>query len=400
VSAASQHTATSHARRTRLFGSMCALVFLVNFGRVAFAPLLEPFMATFGVGEATAGLLATLAWLGSALPRLPTGYLLTRVPRHRVVIGTGGLLAVAAAFTAFSPGIVAVGVGAFAIGVSSGVYFIAANPLVTELFPERVGRVLGVHGTASQLAAAIAPLLIAGVLVVASWRWVFGGVVVAAVAVTGVMLVTARAADLPTAGRADRHLLRAVRREWRIIAVAVAVLATVGFVWNGLFNFYISYLTATKGVSAGAASTLLTAVFAAGVPAFWLTGRLADRVPHVPLVLGVAGGFAATLAALTAVRSFAALAAVSLVMGYFVHSLFVATDTYLLSTLPDENRASAYSAYSATMMLVQAFGSAALGTLVEAGWAYDTAFRLGAAGLVVVLALVGGLYWLGRLPGE
>ncbi len=379
---------------------MCALVFLVNFGRVAFAPLLEPFMATFGVGEATAGLLATLTWLGSALPRLPTGYLLTRVHRHRVVLGTGALLAAAAAFTTLTPGIVAVGAGAFAIGVASGAYFIAANPLVTELFPGRVGRVLGVHGTASQLAAAVAPLLIAGVLVVSSWRWVFGGMAVAAVGVTAVMLVTARDADLPAAGRDDRDLLRAVRREWRIVAVGVVVLATVGFVWNAVFNFYISYLTATKGVSAGAASTLLTVVFVAGVPAFWLTGRLADRVRHVPLVLAVAGGFAATLAVLTAVRGLLALVAVSLALGYCIHSLFVAMDTYLLSTIPDENRASAYSAYSAAMMLVQAFGSAALGALVESGVPYDAAFRFGAVGMVGVLAVVGGLYRAGRLPGE
>jgi predicted MFS family arabinose efflux permease len=222
----------------------------------------------------------------------------------------------------------------------------------------------------------------------------------AATVATAAAVAAARRADLPTAGRDDRHYLRAVRAEWRIVAVGVAVLASVGFVWNGLFNFYISYLTAVKGVSPAAASTLLTGVFAAGVPAFWATGRLADRVRHVPLVLGVSGGFVAAVAGLTVARGLLALAAVSLVMGYFVHSLFVAMDTYLLSTLPDANRASAYSAYSAGMMTIQAFGSATLGSLVEAGLAYDAAFRLGVAGLAVILAVLGVLYLGGRLPGE
>ena len=40
-------------RRFHVFGSLCLLVFLINFGRIVFAPLLDPFMRAFGVGEAT-----------------------------------------------------------------------------------------------------------------------------------------------------------------------------------------------------------------------------------------------------------------------------------------------------------------------------------------------------------
>ncbi|TKX76759.1 MFS transporter, partial [Halorubrum sp. SD626R] len=40
--------------RTRLFGSLCALVFLVNFARVVFAPLVGEFIGEFGIGEGTA----------------------------------------------------------------------------------------------------------------------------------------------------------------------------------------------------------------------------------------------------------------------------------------------------------------------------------------------------------
>ena len=57
--------------RTRLFGSLCALVFLVNFARVVFAPLVGEFIDAFGIREGTAGLIVTLAWLGSAAPDSP-----------------------------------------------------------------------------------------------------------------------------------------------------------------------------------------------------------------------------------------------------------------------------------------------------------------------------------------
>ncbi|OYR86191.1 MFS transporter, partial [Halorubrum distributum] len=78
--------------RTRLFGSLCALVFLVNFARVVFAPLVGEFIDAFGIREGTAGLIVTLAWLGSAAPRLPAGWALTRFTRRSVIVVSGAML--------------------------------------------------------------------------------------------------------------------------------------------------------------------------------------------------------------------------------------------------------------------------------------------------------------------
>ena len=381
-----------------MFGSLCALVFLVNFGRVVFAPLVGPLQADFQVSDATIGLVATLAWLGSALPRLPTGYLLTRVARHRVVLGTGLVLAASAFGITFAPTIEYVMVGALFVGVSSGVYFVAALPLVSELFPERVGRVIGVHGTASQLAAAIAPILVGVLLARWTWRAPFYLLSVAAVVVTGVLYATSRRADLPDAGSADRNLARGVRRQWRVVLLGVVIVGITGLVWNGFFNFYILYLTETKDIAQGAAQTLLTVVFAAGVPAFWYTGRLADRFRHVPLMLAVLGGFATTLVALTYAEGVLAVTAVSALLGYAIHSLFPAIDTFLLDSLPDSERASAYAAYSAAMMIVQAFGSVLVGTLLARGYAYDFLFRVGGVLVATLLALLVVFYRAGRLP--
>ncbi|MFC7081022.1 MFS transporter [Halorussus caseinilyticus] len=377
---------------------MCSVVFLVNLARVVFAPLLEPLSAAFGLTESTAGLIATLAWLGSATPRIPTGYLLTRVDRHKVVLATGAVLTGAAAFMTVADSVVMLGAGAFLMGVASGAYFIAANPLVTELFPERVGRAIGIHGTASQLAAVAAPVFVGAVLVAATWREVFTVIAVVAAGATAVFYWTARRTEMPDAGTEDRDLLTAARRQWPIILAGIAILGATGFVWNGLFNFYVKYVTATKGVNAGTARNLLTVVFAAGVPAFWVTGRLADRLPHVPLMLAILGGFVATLFALTAAQGLAVLAAVTAVMGYVIHSLFPALDTYLLDSLPDENRASAYSLYSGAMMIVQAMGSVVIGALLDAGFGYDAVFRAFGGGLVAILAVLVVLWSADRLP--
>jgi MFS family permease len=160
----------------------------------------------------------------------------------------------------------------------------------------------------------------------------------------------------------------------------------------------VTYLTQVKLLEAGTARTLLTVVFAAGVPAFWFTGRLADRLPHVPLLLAILGAFVACLVALTVAQGLLALAVVTAVLGYAAHSMFPAIDTYLLDSLPDENRSSAYAAFSGSAMVIQATGSWVLGSLTDLGYGFDSVFLGAAVGLAVVLAALVSLQLAGRLP--
>jgi DHA1 family inner membrane transport protein len=383
--------------RRRLFGSLCTLVFLVNLARVVFAPLVEPLQAAFSTSNATIGLTVTLAWVGSALPRIPTGYLLTRVPRHYVVGATGLILTTASLFIAAADSILAVMIGALLMGLASGAYFIAANPLVSELFPDSVGTALGIHGMASQIGAAGAGLVVSAALLIGDWQTTFHGIAVAALLSTAGFVVATRRTELPDAGGADRDLLEAFRQQWRIILAGVVIISASGFVWQGVFNFLDSYLR-TRGFSGGEARLLLTGVFTAGVPAFAVTGWLADRVAIVPLLLSILAGFSASVLALTLPFGTAWVVGVSLVMGYVIHSLFPAMDTYLLGSLPDRHRASAYAVYSGTMMLIQATGSWSVGLLTDAGFPFTTVFRAYAVGLAVVLVGLIVVHRAGRLP--
>ena len=374
------------------------MVFLVNLARVVFAPLVQPVAADLGVTAASLGVVTSAAWLGSAAPRLPTGYLLTRVARHRVIAATGTLLAGTSVFTALAGSRLHLAAGAFLMGLSSGAYFIAANPLVSELFPGRVGGAIGVHGMASQLAAVGAPLAVSGILLVGEWRTTFLCVAAVAAVATTLLVVAARRTELPDAGADDRSLLTAGRAQWPIVLTGVAFLGGAGFLWNGLFNLYGDYLAVAKGIDPATGRMLLSAMFAAGVPAFVLTGRLADRVPNVPLLLAIVGAFVVAVVALTVAEGLVAVAGVSLLLGYVVHSLFPAVDAYVLSSLPDRHRASAYSLYSATMMFVQALGSGAVGVAVDGGLAYAVVFRGLAAAVGAVVVVLVALYAAGRLP--
>jgi predicted MFS family arabinose efflux permease len=374
--------------------------FLVNFVRVVFAPLLQPVAAEFQVATASLGVVTTAVWLGSAAPRLPTGILLTRVDRHRVLAGTGAILVVTAIFTAYSSSVEELVVGAFLLGLSSGMYFIAANPLVSELFPDRVLRAIAIHGVARQVAAVIAPLVVAVILFVADWRSTFFGVALAAAGTTLFLLYAARWTDLPSAGAGDRSLLAAGRSEWPIILTGIVFIGAMGFLWNGLFNLYGGYLATAKGIAAANGRLLLSLMFAAGIPAFLLSSWVGNRYPTVPLIIGLTGAFAVSVLALTAVGTVATVAILSLLIGFSFFLMVPLLDTYLLSTLPDHHRGSAYAIYSAVMMVIQATGSGVVGSAVAAGASYDATFQ--SIALVVVMVAV-GMYLLhaaDRLPSE
>jgi MFS family permease len=378
---------------------MCGIVLLMNLGRVVFAPLLSEFILVFDTTEATVGVVTTLVWVGSALPRLPTGWLLTRFPRHWIVLAAGCLLGAAGLFTASATTLPVLAAGAAAVGLSSGVYFVAANPLIAELYPGRVGRMMGIHGMSAQVAAAGAAPFAALVLSVAGlpWRGVFVALGGTAFAVAVVLFVAVRRADLPTAGRADRDLVGGLRAQWRVVLTGVVIIGATGLVWQGLFNFYELYLRA-KGLPPGTARFGLTLLFAAGIPAFFVSGRLSDRLPRLAYVLGVVATFVGCVLVLTAVRGLVPVFALTVVVGYVIHSLFPAVDAYLLDAFPDEHRGSAYAGYSATMMLVQAPGASVVGALADAGVAYDLMFAGMAAGLGVVVAGLAVAHRAGYLP--
>ena len=384
-------------RPRRLFGSLLGLVFLVSFGRTAFAPLLIEFQAAFDTGPAAVGVVASLVWLGTGAVRFPAGYLLTQVSRHRIVVASGVALAVAAAVTSLADSVRLLQAGSLLIGLASGVYFAAAIPLLGDLFPDGVGRAVGIHGTSAQLAAVVAPTVVVVVLYASSWRAVFWLLAGGSLLVTAGLVVATRRERIPHTAAADRDF-RAAFGHWRVIGTGILMLTTAGFVWQGLFNFYVSYLTTAKGIDATTASTLLTVTFAAGVPAFWLSGRLVDRLPSVPYVVGLLVAFTAGLAAFTAVRGLVGIVTVSLLIGYAVHSLFPALDTYVLSSLPTDIRGSVYAVFSGLSLLVESMGSSTVGVLTEAGYSFDAVFRLFVAGMAVVIVVIAVLSVAGRLP--
>jgi predicted MFS family arabinose efflux permease len=382
-----------------VFGSLLTVVFLLGLSRVAFAPLVAPLMSAFTVGEGTIGVVLTLVWGGTAVSAVPAGYLLTRVGRRPMILCCGVLLGGANVLVSVAHTIEVLALGTLLLGLSAGGYFAAVNPFLAALYPEQVGRAVGLHGMSHQAASTLAPVVVTAVLAVGSWRTTFVTVGVAVLVATGLFVALGR--HVESGGGDDpskASFLTSVRSQWRVVAAGVGMAGATMFVWMGVFNFYVPYLSSVKSLPGARANLLLSLAFAAGVPAFWVSGRLADRVRKVPLVLAVVATFAALIGVLPLVAGFWPLAAISVALGFVVHALFPALDSYLLTSVPDENRASAYALLLGVTIAVEAPGSVVLGSLVARGVAYDTVFRFAASGLGAVFCCLLVAYVLDWIP--
>ncbi|PYZ02945.1 MFS transporter [Halogeometricum sp. wsp3] len=263
-------------------------------------------------------------------------------------------------------------VGAFTMGLASGVYLTAANTLVSELFPERPGRALGQHGVAAQLAAVGAPALISFVLVVGTWRTALQGIAVAAGVVTVAFTIIARRAQLPTPGaKTASSSARRVSSGTSLSPASLAI-GVAGLVWNGLFGFGCTSRRASDCTGSG--RTLMLLAFGAGVPAFYVSGRLADRLPSIPYLLTILAAFTGCVLVLPSLTGFWSLAAFSVIVGYVIHSSSrrsTRTCSTRFRTSPRER----LRHYAAGMMVMQAPGSALVGRLLDAGVTFPTLLR-------------------------
>jgi YNFM family putative membrane transporter len=265
-------------------------------------PILPLLSRTFGVGPARAGLTVSSVVLAIAFASSSYGPLSDVLGRKRVMVGSTAARAVATLACAFAPsfaGLVALRAvqGALVPGMTAVSVAYAGDRWRARDLARAVGGIIG----ASVVGGLVGRVLAGWIAAHLGWRPAFVAFAALSLAAAAVM-----ARSLPAGPPAERRGWAAAYRGMFAhlrdprLAGAFLVGGALFFGWIGIFTYLPYHLSAPPyGLSTGAVSSAYL-VYAAGVVASPVAGRLSGRVPPRRLIaIGLvveALGMAAALA--------------------------------------------------------------------------------------------------------
>jgi MFS family permease len=361
-----------------------------RLGRRVLPPLLPTIITDLSITPFQAGMVLSLAAVAFALLQFPSGRLSDRLTRKTVLLSSLLVLVVGSLLLFTTTTFLFLLASAGVLGVGEGLYGAADRGLLSDLFVERRGVAFGVHGMFSDVGGIAAAGLAAGALALGVWQTAFlpavAGLVVIAVLLyrwgrEPVVLSPVSLRTRETAGRlvGQRPVL------WIVLAYSLFAGAS-----EGVIGFLPALLQADQGFSPAVASTVFAAMFATGLVARPLAGRLSDRRNRLVVAgMGLVGG-AIGLALLVSALSLGLTVVGVVVFAVGQRAFSPSMQAYLMDTFPDASMAGDFGAMRTVYVGVGSVGPAYVGYV--AGLAsYRTAFVGFVVAFVVSGAIVLGL---------
>jgi sugar phosphate permease len=316
------------------------LTYLICYlDRMAMATAI-PFIARdLNLSPLAMGSVLSAFFVGYACMQIPGGLLADRLGPNRVMTASIAGWSVFTGLTGAVGSLPALLATRALFGVFEGPFPATASKAIALWFPpHEVGRANGVQLTAVNLGGAIAPLVVAPVIIAWGWRAAFQILLLPGLLMT--VLVWMFVKDSPPGARSEE---RAVEQRANRISIA-QVLKRPAVVWCavalffgniaswGLMNWLPTYLLNARGFSTAKMGIMASLTFLPGAVGYYLGGHISDkyfsRRRHVPIAIGFMVGAVATYAAAVAPSGEWAVAA--LAFGF----LFVSAASAGLFTFP------------------------------------------------------------------
>ena len=190
------------------------------------AVALPDIRAEFGLSHSAIGWLVSMYLVGMTVSQPVLGRLGDQVGRNRVFQTALCVFLVSALVAATAPSYPVLVAARIGQAVSGGALMPNALAMLRETVPvERLGRMYGLNGSVTSLAAVMGPIVAAVVLAVAPWRWLLYGTV-PVVAISLLLLRYSR--YRPSAARTS------VSIDWGGAALYAGVLASVAILWSSI----------------------------------------------------------------------------------------------------------------------------------------------------------------------
>jgi predicted MFS family arabinose efflux permease len=233
--------------------------------------LLPPMARSFGVGEATIGLLVTLYAALVAILAVPLTLATRRVRRKRLLLIATGCFALSNVVAGIAPDLAVLAAARALAGAAHAVFFSVCIGYATRLVPpESTGRALALVSAGISAAFVLGVPLATALGTAVGWRGAF--VALAALMAVALALIAIRLPPV-TASLSEERGVPARRR------FLVAAVASNGLFYAGHFTLYtyITLLLLGAGAAPAAVGPILLGFGALGLLGVWITGPRLDR---------------------------------------------------------------------------------------------------------------------------
>jgi predicted MFS family arabinose efflux permease len=290
------------------------------------------------VSEANVGLLLTSYAVVAAVTTIPLTAITMRIPRHLLIAATVGIFTISQVAAALAPSFAILILSRLICAVAHGVFWSTLAPVAARLAPpEQSGKATAMVFLGNSLAIVLGVPLGTALGQWLGWRAAIGVLAVAGLICVAVLLVVLprmpalpqdRTARFGAALKASVTIIRS--RPVAAVCLVTAVLVVGHFT---AYTYIAPLVRRDGGLEGVGLSALLLGYGAAGLVGNWFVGRHVDRRPG-PLLIGLIGVMAVSLAALVPVLGPAPTVIATLLWGGSFTALPVCLQAAILRVAP------------------------------------------------------------------
>ncbi len=384
------------AERNEALVSLLLPAFLLGMGRGFIVPVLPLMAIDFGAGAAGAGLLLFVPMLGGVIVSLPTGYLMDRIGRRKLLITSTLLLSLSALLvlqaSSFTEILIYLGINGFAQQMWQ---MTRLTVIADSSAQNRRGRMITGMAGVNRAGTLMGPLAGGAIAELFGLRMpflVFG--IMALLATVPSYLFVRETAPAVLARRRGDTTAAAVDVSWaRLITRPVLVLFTAQFMANvgrggvqGQGGIYVAYAAFAYGLGAIELGGISSAMGIVGIPVTLMAGQVMDRFGRKRTVVPASALLAAGLWTMGGV-AWGELGLPFFILGFILINLAVSFMAGSMQTLgSDVAPAAARGKFFGVNRLIAEAGSATNPGI----FTISVAVIAGAGGFTVAFVSMGG----------